>query len=243
VRHPGVGLGVLAGGGAVEDRRPGHAVCADLGLGVVVGAPVGGVMPDLDLVHAVDSPQIDLQVMQAARGISILTGCACPAVGPGVPVDGHVRVVQGHVAGCRSAGSQVLIGVQAAHALAVAVVDEAGRHCAAGAGQAVLLVVGQVGGIRPDDALGHIAVGIVPVLLHPAQVRDGVLVGSIHVSVCAHPGLAGQVAGRSVVGVALSGVGPAGSAAGGNGTTKMLLRYRNFVKDPNQLVRMIAKMY
>jgi hypothetical protein len=81
----------------------------------------------------------------------------------------------------------------------------------------VLIVVAQVEGVCAHDALGHITVGVVPVLLHSPQVGNGVLVGLVHVGVGAYAGLAGQVAGAGVVGVALRGVGPAYAATGDGG--------------------------
>jgi hypothetical protein len=92
-------------------------------------------------------------------------------------------------------------------------------------GQVVLIVVAQVEGVCAHDALGHVAVGVVPVFLHSPQVGNGVLVGGVHVGIRTHPGLAGQVAGGGIVGVGIGGVHASRATASGNGTTKMLLRY------------------
>ena len=58
----------------------------------------------------------------------------------------------------------------------------AGRH----RDQPVLGVVSQVVGQRPDDAPGHVAIGVIEVLLHAVQPLDGVRVAA-RIAVRPHP--------------------------------------------------------
>ena len=58
VRLSGSSLGIFAGARAVKNRVPGNVVAADLGLCVVIGAPVIVVMPYLDLIDRVCRPQV-----------------------------------------------------------------------------------------------------------------------------------------------------------------------------------------
>jgi len=67
------------------------------------------------------------------------------------------------------------------HPLAVAIVHEGGDHAPVllHLGQAVLGVVRQVIGVAADDPFALVAIGIVPVALHTADVGDGVLVAAL----------------------------------------------------------------
>jgi len=104
-------------------------------------------------------------------------------------------------------------------ALAIPVVNEISGRPAAHCCQAVLGVVGQAVGAA-HDALGHIAVAIIGVAVPPGRrngVRDGAVppgAGDLGVVGVAHPGFAGQVAGRPVVVIVFQRIRAARSAAG-----------------------------
>jgi len=103
----GGGFGVFAADGAVVDRRPGRPVCADLGLGVVVGTPISSVVPHHHLVHMIHPAQVDLHVSQPRRagGGEFAAGGAA-VVGPQVAVRYRQGLAQGDAAGGGDCGTR-----------------------------------------------------------------------------------------------------------------------------------------
>jgi hypothetical protein len=109
VGFAGGGLGVFAGGSAVEHRGPADPVGAHLGFDLVVGAPIGGVVEHLDLVHAVSRSQVELHVMQAgAGGVCKLAAGSDAAVSPGIAVAGHFHPIKSGVSCEGLSGYQVV---------------------------------------------------------------------------------------------------------------------------------------
>ena len=94
-------------------------------------------MEHFELVHAVSRSQVELHVMQAGvGGVGELAAGARAAVGPVVAIAGHLRPVQGGVAGEGQACRQVLVG-DFLDPLAIAVIQVAIAGRPAHTGQAV----------------------------------------------------------------------------------------------------------